>query len=58
MMNVVPQQSAVVLQPLKLSGVIKGFCMPLTGDVSSASMNTSVMPMVGCHIKVQGLGIQ
>ena len=59
MMNVAPQHSAAVLQPLKLSGIIKGSFMPLTGDASPASSrNSVVMPMVGCHITVQGRGIQ
>ncbi len=58
-MHIPPQQSMGVLEPLKLGSSIKGFFKPLTGVAPSASnIKAAVTPMVGCHITLQGVGVQ
>ena len=58
-MHTQPQQPSGVLKPFKLESIIKGFFKPLTGVAPSASnIEAAVTPMVGCHITLQGVGVQ
>ena len=52
-------EPAGLLLPLKLQGSTTGFFKPLTGDVTAqAPGSAQTVPMVGCQITVQGVGVQ